>query len=267
MPLLNVSVYWRKGHFCNHNFRCFIGFVLFTWFDFQVGFSVKCVFFFFLYFLPSLIVFWNFRTWEISRNSYGQKGKLKKQNFVVGDFMHVMWLTKMTHASQEFLGKRQQCFWLLAFDDKEYVPSEFFKTIGVILNKFFHSKNTRRKRSFWSWNTHHSVVLHFRSHCESEYGYGFYEAFIIFDILCGTASIWNMTAISIDRLEKLWWIGSGHRNEVDSWFVIISPSQYSPLTPFPTPLWLIFPDLLFLSLTKLIFGGGFAYVESKIYLA
>lgn len=125
MPLLNVSVYWRKGHFCNHNFRCFIGFVSFTWFDFQVGFSVKCVFFFFLYFLPSLIVFWNFRTWEISRNSYGQKGKLKKQNFVVGDFMHVMWLTKMTHASQEFLGKRQQCFWLLAFDDKEYVPSEF----------------------------------------------------------------------------------------------------------------------------------------------
>lgn len=52
-------------------------------------------------------------------------------------------------------------------------------------------------------NTHHYVVLHFRSHCESEYGYGFYEAFIIFDILCGTASIWNMTAISIDRLEKL----------------------------------------------------------------
>lgn len=147
MPLLNVSVYRRKGHFCNNNFRCFIGFVLFTWFDFQVGFSVKCVFFFFLYFLPSLIVFWNFRIWEISRNSYGQKGKLKKQNFVVGDFMHVMWLTKMTHASQEFLGKRQQRIWLLAFDDKEYVQSEFFKTIDVILNKFFHSKNTRRKRS------------------------------------------------------------------------------------------------------------------------
>ena len=101
----------------------------------------------FFFVLPAIThLFWNFRTWEISRNSYGQKGKLKKQNFVVGDFMHVMWLTKMTHASQEFLGKRQQCFWLLAFD-KEYVPSEFFKTIDVILNKFFHSKNTRRKRS------------------------------------------------------------------------------------------------------------------------
>lgn len=146
MPLLNVSVYRRKGHFCNNNFRCFIGFVLFTWFDFQVGFSVKCVFFFFV--LPAIthrfLEFPHLRNFSKQPRS---KGKLKKQNFVVGDFMHVMWLTKMTHASQEFLGKRQQCFWLLAFDDKEYVPSEFFKTIDVILNKFFHSKNMRRKRS------------------------------------------------------------------------------------------------------------------------
>lgn len=38
-----------------------------------------------------------------------------------------------------------------------------------------------------------------KEHCKTKYGSSLYEAFIIFDILCGTASIWNMTAISIDR--------------------------------------------------------------------